>query len=97
MSNLSVLTAIAEERVRQESLKREGRFPHTCADAELSDHEKLTILVEEVGEVARAVLNKTKLAYDGFSFAQEKLREELVQVAAVATAWLESIETGGQK
>lgn len=38
-----------------------------------------TVLLEEVGEVARAVLERDRL----------NLRQELVQVAAVALAWLE--------
>lgn len=39
------------------------------------------ILAEEAGEVAHAVLEKD----------DENLKEELIQVAAVAVAWLESI------
>ena len=42
---------------------------------------KLTVLAEEFGEVARAILE------ENFS----NLKEELVQVAAVTVAWLESI------
>ena len=40
------------------------------------------ILGEEVGEVARAILERDK----------ENLREELVQVAACCVAWLEEID-----
>lgn len=46
-----------------------------------------TILTEEVGEVARA-------AHD-ITFADatiDNLREELIQVAAVAVRWLESLD-----
>ncbi len=42
----------------------------------------LAILVEEVGEVARA------LTYDG----KGDLRAELIDIAAVATAWIDSID-----
>lgn len=42
----------------------------------------LAILVEEVGEVANA------LTYDGRS----ALRDELVDVASVATAWIDSLD-----
>jgi NTP pyrophosphatase (non-canonical NTP hydrolase) len=42
---------------------------------------KMTVLMEEVGEVARALL-------DGNA---DQLETELVQVAAVAVAWLESL------
>lgn len=44
-------------------------------------HKKMTILVEEVGEVAKALL-------DG---GPEDVRKELVQVAATAVYWLELI------
>lgn len=43
-------------------------------------HKKVSILAEEFGEVARAVLEGDL----------ENLAEELVQVAAVCVAWLES-------
>jgi len=47
------------------------------------------ILNEEVGECARALLERD---YDG-------LREELIQVAAVAVAWVESLDStdGGRR
>ena len=83
------LDAIARERQRQEVLKRAGRFKYTCADPEMTLAEKLTVLVEEMGEVARAILEDGGLANDRHHV---KLREELVQVGAVATAWLESLE-----
>lgn len=41
-----------------------------------------TILSEEVGEAAKEVLEKRR----------DKLRMELVQVAAVAVAWIEAID-----
>lgn len=44
-----------------------------------------TILVEEVGEVSNAINEKD----------WDNLKKELVQVAAVAVAWLESIERFG--
>lgn len=40
------------------------------------------ILMEEVGEVSRAILERKPMG---------ELRKELVQVAAVAVAWLEAI------
>ena len=45
----------------------------------------LQILVEEVGEVAEAQL---KEAYDPL----QSLRKELIQVAAVAVAWIEKLD-----
>lgn len=46
------------------------------------DPKWLPVLVEEVGEVARA------LTYDG---NKEELRKELIQVAAVASAWADKL------
>ena len=60
---------IAGERKRQD-----GKFGVET----MSDERWLAVLVEEVGEVARAILEG-----DG-------LDEELVQVAAVCVAWRES-------
>ena len=48
-----------------------------CSSPDVADTVKAAVLSEECGEVARAVL-------DG-----DGLRRELVQVAAVAVAWLE--------
>ncbi len=50
-----------------------------CSSSDVADIVKAAVLTEESGEVARAVL-------DG-----NGLRTELVQVAAVAVAWLESL------
>ncbi len=47
---------------------------------------RMTILTEEVGEVAEATMNDTN------DFTH--LREELVQTAAVAVATLEAIDSG---
>jgi NTP pyrophosphatase (non-canonical NTP hydrolase) len=74
------IAAIRVERMRQERLKAAGKFHHTAADVDLPCVLKLPILVEEVGEVARALCDGTNL------------REELIQVAAVALAWLEGLE-----
>lgn len=84
MSQLAVLEAIADERYRQEQLKAAGKFSHTCADSELSDDACCRVLGEEFGEVCRAI-NDDDLA---------NLREELIQVAAVAVAWVERIDRG---
>lgn len=88
--------AIIDERRRQDQLKAEGRFKHTCADAEMSNYQRHTCLSEEVGEVAEAILTLDGLAQArarGLKVGDEghlHLREELVQVAAICLAWLES-------
>ena len=51
------------------------------------------ILTEEVGEAAEAALEVFAPGdSDEFFKAREHLREELVQVAAVAVAWLEALD-----
>lgn len=69
----SVLKDVKAERVRQNILW--GRQDH-------NPDRWLTILVEEVGEVAKAIQEGDKKNY----------REELVQVAAVAVAAIESLD-----
>lgn len=48
-----------------------------------------SILGEEVGEVAKEVNTQ---AFDQKDFKIDHLKNELIQVAAVAVAWLEDIE-----
>ena len=87
-----VLDAISGERKRQERLKSEGRFPHTCADPELNLPQKLAVLAEEFGEVARCVVEASGLANDKHHpDAMKALRKELVEVAAVCCAWAEAL------
>ena len=50
---------------------------------------KFRILAEEIGEVANAL---DRLEMINCMTNQKHLREELVQVAAVAVAWLEALE-----
>lgn len=50
------------------------------ADRNLVDRQWLPILVEEVGEVSEAILE------------EGGLRDELIQVAAVAVAWVECLD-----
>jgi hypothetical protein len=74
---------VVAERGRQ-GVKWDG--PHgwgsgDCSSDDVAPIVKSAVLAEECGEVARAVLDKDDAA----------LRLELVQVAAVAVAWLESL------
>lgn len=69
---------LVRELERQLELKASGKFPYTCEDDGLTDGERLAILVEEVGEVARAMQDHN---LDNF-------REEIIQVAAIAVSWL---------
>lgn len=87
------LRAINEERRRQDELKAKGVFRFTCADDGLEPTEKLAVLMEEVGEVANAVLQLEGLNTRG-DRARE-VRKELIQAAAVCVAWIESIREDG--
>ncbi len=56
----------------------------------VTDAVRLTVLVEEVGEVARA-FNEAR-HHGGFTMANlNGLREELIQVAAMAGAWADAL------
>ena len=88
------LQAVAHERARQEQKCREkqaeGLAWHTCADPDaLDDEQRLPILLEEVGEVARELCDSRASHYEPNLV---KLRDELVQTAAVAVAWIESVD-----
>jgi NTP pyrophosphatase (non-canonical NTP hydrolase) len=89
----AALVLVGFERERQDELKAAGRFEFTCADDGLTLAEKLACLTEELGEVAQEVLTQEghRLARDTLG-TKEALRKELVQVAAVAVAWIESLD-----
>lgn len=75
---------IEHERARQ-ALK--WRDQHAwgqgdCSSPHVDETVKVAVLLEECGEVARAVL----------SADHDSLERELVQVAAVAVAWLEGMQ-----
>ena len=78
-----IFAEVRKERGRQEAQWGE---PHPwgigdCSNPDMEDYVKAMVLTEECGEVNRAVLDKNPL----------QLRRELVQVAAVAVAWLEAL------
>ncbi|MGH9966562.1 MAG: hypothetical protein ACREBG_01845 [Pyrinomonadaceae bacterium] len=92
----TTLQAIRNECHRQEELIKSGKFSWSCDKPGIPDSQRLTVLAEEFGEVAREVMEAliSESRYD-----REKLRKELVQVAAVRVAWCEALEaealTGG--
>ena len=67
------------EMILAERVVQRAKWPHGDRHA---DATWLTILTEEVGEVAKAILES----------GADDVRDELVQVAAVAVAWLEGLE-----
>lgn len=98
----AAITDVAIERDRQEQIgvvKREqGIDWRSCADPEMAggDDRRLVVLTEEVGEVARAILESgfvpRHLVGQVDAIGDPELRDELVQVAAVAVAWIEAID-----
>jgi NTP pyrophosphatase (non-canonical NTP hydrolase) len=82
-----IYRAIDDERERQEGFVVVGKFKWTCADAETPDSKKLMVLLEEAGEVARAI----REAEHGLRREHHDLKTELIQVAAVCVAWLEAL------
>ena len=79
----TVYADIHQERVKAH--KTHGANGNSREDAEAMNEEWLPILMEEVGEVAH-----------WFTYDTEKdiseLRDELVQIAAMAAAWIDSID-----
>jgi hypothetical protein len=83
VTRADVFAAIERERERQ-AIKwtREHDWGYgDCSSLGVASSVKGVVLTEECGEVARAILEKDALA----------LRVELIQVAAVCVAWLESL------
>jgi NTP pyrophosphatase (non-canonical NTP hydrolase) len=77
-----LVIAIVDERLRQD--ERWGGVPGVDRR---DDHTYAAVLGEEYGEVCRAWLERDTAA----------LRAELVQVAAVACAWIEELDNGGSR
>ena len=87
--NNNIHDAIMAERERQhDKWTKHHTWGHgDCSSDDVEAAVKAAVLSEECGEVARAVL-------DGCN--HESLYCELVQVAAVAVAWLECLENHSQ-
>ncbi len=84
MDRLEVYSLVDAERARQ-AAKWSG--PHAwgegdCSSRRVDETVKAAVLAEECGEASRAVLDAD----------HRGLVRELVQVAAVAVAWLESYD-----
>jgi NTP pyrophosphatase (non-canonical NTP hydrolase) len=70
-------------RITAERDRQDAKYgPSSLANCEPGA--KLAIVVEEIGEVARAMV-------DAKGNVSENLRDELTQVAACCVAWLESL------
>lgn len=88
-----ILNEVFDERVRQERLRHEGKFAYTCASPEMTHAERFAVLGEEVGEAGHEV---NEGVGPGRSIDLKKLRKELIEVAAVAVAWVEAIDKGAK-
>lgn len=75
----AILEAIVQERERQEAKWGRTSVMHRPTER------GLTVLHEECGEVAEAILDE---------MPREAVRAELVQVAAVAVAMIQAIDAG---
>lgn len=78
---------VSQERERQRQLFRARRISFDVANAIIDPGRKFRVLAEEVGEVAHALDQ-----IENHGMARGNLHLELIQVAAVAVAWLESFE-----
>lgn len=85
MTSAEAFRLILAERARQQRMwgGEHSWGAGDCSSDGVAVTVKVAVLAEEVGEVARVVL-------DGPA-KSSALREELVQVAAVALAWLEGL------
>jgi hypothetical protein len=78
---------VRQERDRQRQLFREGKISFDVSSPIIDPARKFRVLAEEVGEVAHAIDQ-----IENHDMAAGNLHLELIQVAAVAVAWLESLE-----
>lgn len=86
-----ILDDVLEERKRQERLVAVGKFKETCASPHMIDSDRFLVLAEEYAEVTTLVTAKAFDREPPMDY-RRKLRDELVQVAAVAVAWIEAID-----
>lgn len=84
MTREQIWAAIELERINQAvKWDREHDWGYgDCSSDDVDPMVKVAVLTEECGEVSRAALDRKP----------ESLRAELIQVAAVAVAWLESLD-----
>lgn len=81
------LRDIARERSRQKELFHAGRISFLCESPVVDPRRKFRVLAEEFGEVAEALDQ-----IENHGQARGNLHTELLQIAAVCVAWLESFQ-----
>lgn len=82
---------IQQERERQKELLAAGKIIDDVASPATTGLARFRVLLEEVGEVAHAI---DQVKHHGL--AAGNIGTELIQVAAVCVAWLESLEGNHQ-
>ncbi len=83
----SFADSVFVERIRQETLRKAGKFKTDCSNPKAAPHENLAVLAEEFGEVAKEVCEFLSTGH-----MSSNLEKELIQVAAVACAWWEGVQ-----
>ena len=90
-NSFSPLLAIEAERRRQIELFNTRQISFDVASPVPDEVRKYRVLLEEAGEVAQEIDNLEKTNHSRKQVRQN-LITELIQVAAVAVAWLEALE-----
>lgn len=83
--------------IKAERKRQDDKFGPRGNMGTMSREERLAVLTEEVGELAMAVnhVREYDFSTKARTLAMTNMKEELVQVAAVAVAWLEVLEESG--
>jgi hypothetical protein len=95
VSTEDILVEVFRERVRQELAHLDGKHPIRIADPYTHNGFRTAVLLEEVGEVAHEVneMLGEQAKHGNWSRQREtNLKKELIQVAAVAVAWVRGLE-----
>ena len=98
VASTNVYNQIHAERVRAH--EKHGAHGNSREDAYWTNDEWLAILMEEVGEVAHELTYDARYQAelradaDPTETRKRALRKELVQVAAMAAAWIDAIDRG---
>jgi len=80
---------------RQRAHEKHGAAGNSRENAHWADSEWLPILMEELGEVAHELTYDSRYdIVDGADAMRMALRAELIQVAAMAAAWIDAIDRG---
>lgn len=77
---------------RTRAHEKHGANGNSREDARWDNAEWLPILTEELGEAAHELTYDAHGDMEGIDGIKSRLRKELVQVAAMAIAWIESID-----